>query len=430
MNTTTRSVSNPQELAAAIADGVLDIVVDGTISGSPSVTLPEGATLRGGTLAFTGKGVRLSKDNTLKDLTVTTLDDEVAVYNDPYLEDAGTLRLEGLTTVGQVYITAEAGMRHIRVEADGVHVKEANVRGRSEQPHGYGVDVLQGAFTLWNRNPDTSSEFTATLKGIAVGTKETPVRGSGIFVAGYADREGKPAGGAFTADLLETGEVHSDGGIAPGTPDKITGGVFVLGNADVQRVENNGPVTTYGPNDMVLDLWGHTTEWVANAPVVSHGPSGIGFVNFGDMGRLEINAPVITHGVGARGFNVYDGTLESAEFDSIATHGDGAIGVQVSKPVGRIRVRGDVSTTGGEGTSLVKGVQMTLKAMAISLQSGADVQSLQVDGAASTEGEGLVTFEVREGATVRELAVGAVEARGAGGQRTDVNGSVPEGTLS
>lgn len=418
-------VTNAEELQQAVKDGATDIVVEGTISGAPSIILPQGATLSGGTLEFKGKGVGLTKDNTLRDLTITTLPHEVAVYNDVTVADAGTMTLENLTTVGQVYLVAEGELMKIHVQADGVHVKEADLRGRVEQPHGYNVDVLQGGLTLWNRQPDEASSFTATLKGIKIGTEATPVRGSGVFLAGRGDREGKPAGGAFMADLVETGDVFTDGGIVLGTPDKITGGVFVVSNAVVKRVENNGKTTTHGPNDMVLDLWGEVGEWVVNDSVTSTGPSGIGFVNFGTMGTLEVNAPIVTSGSGARGFNLYDGSIQQATFESITTHGDGAIGIQVSKPMGPLTVRGDVRTTGGEGMSLVKGVQTKLKATAVSLKEGADVKALEIAGTMRTEGDDVVTFEVLDGATVHELKVGEIEAVGERSERLDVSGDVP-----
>lgn len=57
-----------------------------------------------------------------------------------------------------------------------------------------------------------------------------------------------------------------------------------------------------------------------------------------------------THGSGARAFNVDDGTLKEARFDSLVTHGDGSIGMQVSKPAGRIEVRSDVATEGDDAT--------------------------------------------------------------------------------
>lgn len=50
-------VSTAEELQAAISAGAIEIVVDGTITGSLSITLPQSATLSGGELAFLAKGV-------------------------------------------------------------------------------------------------------------------------------------------------------------------------------------------------------------------------------------------------------------------------------------------------------------------------------------------------------------------------------------
>lgn len=105
--TTAMQVRTAEELQHAIGAGAKEIVVTGTITGSPSITLPEGTTLRGGELAFLGKGVRLTRDNTLRDITITTLPYEVAIYNDTSVPDAGTLRLENVVTVGQVYLVAD-----------------------------------------------------------------------------------------------------------------------------------------------------------------------------------------------------------------------------------------------------------------------------------------------------------------------------------
>lgn len=137
----------------------------------PSVTLPKGTTIRGigddATLAFLAKGLRLSADNTVENLTVTTTDYEVAIYNDTSIANAGTLRRVNVRTIGQIYLVAEDELDTVRVEVDGVHVQQADVRGRVEQPHGYNVDVLQGGLTLWNRQKDAASSFSATLKELA-----------------------------------------------------------------------------------------------------------------------------------------------------------------------------------------------------------------------------------------------------------------------
>ncbi|WP_342800132.1 hypothetical protein [Nocardia sp. No.11] len=422
------TVSTAAELAAAIDAGAAEIVIAGTIVGSPSITLPAGTTLCGGELVFLGKGVRLTRDNTLRDITITTTSYEVAVYNDTSVPDAGTLRLQNVTTVGQVYLSAEADTTRIRVETMGLHVRDADVRGRAEQPHGFGVDVLQGGLTLWNRQKDPASSFTATLRGVSIGTDRTPVQGSGVFVAGYGDRDGKGIGGRFTADLIETGAVVTDGGIAPGTPDKISGAVFVVSGAIVDRVENTGPVTTHGQNDMVLDNWGRVTEWIAGAEITSTGPSGIGFVNFGHLDTLDLQAPILTTGPGARGFNLYDGTLATATFHSIKTTGDGSIGIQISKPLGSLTVHHDVETTGGKGLSLVRGVQVTLEAIAFSVKSGGTIDSVRIGGSLRTHGDNVVALEVDKGATIKSLTVGgAVEALGAGSAATSIAGSVAEG---
>lgn len=421
------TVTNAQELTEALASGKTDISIQGTISGIPSITLPEGVSLSGGKLEFLAKGIRLTKNNTLSDITVTTSVHEVAIYNATDLVDAGTLALNNVTTVGQIYLVAQDELMSVRVEASNVHVAEADVRGRVEQPHGYGVDVLQGGLTLWNRQPHKESTFTATLDGISVGMPNTPVRGSGVFVAGYGDRDGKPAGGLFTADLIRTGLIHTDGGIAPGTPDKISGGVFVVSAAEVDTVENVGDVTTRGQNDMVLDNWGQVNHWRAKANIMSTGPSGIGFVNFGDIHRLEIEAPIVTTGVGARAFNLYDGTLDEAIFDSIVTHGNGSIGIQVSKPMGSLTVKGNVETTGSEGMSLVKGVQMTLKAIALSVKDGGEIDHINIGGALRTRGADVTTYEVTEKGIVRDLHIGGgIEALGENSRIADIHGDSPQ----
>ena len=77
---------------------------------------------------------------------------------------------------------------------------------------------------------------------------------------------------------------------------------------------------------------------------------------------------------------LYAGSLRSASFDSIATSGNGAIGIQVSRPLGTLELRGDLTTSGGEGSSLVQGVQTMLKAIALSIRPGGEIGTLTVGG--------------------------------------------------
>ena len=267
-----------------------------------------------------------------------------------------------------------------------LYIEAADARTAVEMPQGFGVSVLQGAFTLWVTRGDSS--VVAYLLDLRAGRPGAPVQGSGIFVAG-AD---------FAADTLcvqhlRTGPVYSDGGLAPGTPDRIAGGVFVLQGASADLVENRGPVTTYGANDMALDNWGTVERWVARRKVTTHGPSGIGFVNFGSLDSLSLQAPIETHGAGARGFNVYDGIVREAVFDKITTRGDGAVGVQISRPVGRLRFRRGIETYGGSGMSLVKGVQTELKAIALSIKPGGAAEEVVIDGGLITHGKDVPALE-------------------------------------
>lgn len=191
------------------------------------------------------------------------------------------------------------------------------------------------------------------------------------------DWDGKGAGGVLAVSQLRTGEIYTDGGIPAGPPDLISGGVFVISGARVEQVTTAGAVTTYGQNDMVLDNRGTVTTWTATGPVTSHGPSGIGFVNFGDIDLLDVHAPIRTLGKGVRGFNLYDGSLREARFAEIETTGDGSVGIQISMPLGTLHVTGDVATSGGEGLSLVEGVQVPLKAIALSIKPGGDVERIE-----------------------------------------------------
>jgi hypothetical protein len=387
-------VSTAAELVEAVRKQVPAIEVDGLVRGMPMITLAPGVRLRGGTLEFGAKGVRLTRDNVLSEVAIHCPDDEVAVLNDTSVRDFGELALRGVRTRGQVLLLARDAVAAGRVVVDGLTVGSADVRGRVDRPRGFGVEALQGAFTLWNQQPDPAVVIEADLLDLAVGGTERPVRGSGVFVGGHGDWSGTADGGSVRVTTLRTGEIHTDGGIPEGTPDLISAGVFVISGAEVDRVVNAAPVTTRGANDMVLDNWGRVGTWEAHAPVTSHGPSGIGFVNFGELDRLDVRSTITTHGTGARGFNVYDGSLRSASFDAIETTGDGAVGIQVSRRLPRLEVRGDLTTSGGSGSSLVRGVQVRLQAVALSVKPGGHIDEATVGGEISARGNAVVAAEI------------------------------------
>lgn len=392
-------VTDSQSLQQATEQKAAHIQVQGKITGLSSLKLPAGTRLQGTSgaeLHFKEgqPGLMLSADHQVSDLRVVTDETQIAVGLSDDAEDLGTLDIGNVRTVGRFHLEGtQAKAGHLKLRQ--IHVERADARLAAHRPAGFGVEVLLGGFSVYNASKDSGSRWTLDAEAITGGSQDRPLRGSGVFVFGGwfipvdADLSTAPAptqeGGSIELVRLNTGEVHSDGGIPKGISNLITGGVFVGSGVHAQSVVNEGPVSTYGPNDMVLDNWGHVDEWVARAQVTCHGPSGIGFVNFGDLDTLRVQAPLQTHGIGARGFNLYDGSLQKAEFESITTFGDGGIGMQLSKPFGSITVMGDIRTKGGEGESLVRGKVTTLKAYALSLKEGAKGEALTVQGQAVAE---------------------------------------------
>jgi hypothetical protein len=410
-----RNISSVDELLAAVRDRHVKIItVSRDLSDAPSLRLAPGQALKGRdggpTIRFrTGQdGIQLSSDNEMSNLVVACDVERRAIFNDTSEGHLGRIELKELKVTGVVQILAKDSVRGGHVEAHQIHIEAADARAFSPRPQGYGVEVVPGAFTVWNQQPDKAVVMTADITGISAGAAGKPVLGSGIFVSGAGFN-----GGRLIASRIETGAVYSNGGIAAGTPDLISGGVFVVYSAFVDSVQNNGPVTTYGANDMVLDNWGIVDRWLVADKITSHGPSGIGFVNFGTINQLEINQPIETFGQGARGFNVYTGTVGSAVFDRIVTHADGAVGLQISQPVGEIKVRRGIETFGGKGESLVKGVVMSLSAVALSIKPGGSIERAQIAGGLITHGSGVEALELHGKVGALEIA-GRTEPVGGG----------------
>jgi hypothetical protein len=409
-----RDVTTVDELLAAVQDGQAQIItVSGDLTDVPSLRLAPGQTLRGSekgpAIRFRVRqdGVQLSSDNKLIGLVLACDVDRCAVFNDTSMAHLGSIQLKALKVTGVVRVLAKDSVRGGHIEAHQIHIAAADARACDPRPQGYGVEVIPGAFTVWNQQTDKTVVITADITGLSVGDAGKPVLGSGVFVSG-----GGFDGGRLVAPRIETGAIYSEGGIAPGTADRISGGVFVVYGAFVDSVRNNGPITTYGANDMVLDNWGTVDRWTAADKITSHGPSGIGFVNFGTINQLEINAPIETFGQGARGFNVYTGTVGSAVFDRIVTHADGAVGLQISQPVGEIKVRGGIETYGGKGESLVKGVVVKLSAIALSVKPGGSIERAQIAGGLITHGSGVAVLELHGKIGDLEIAGGTEPAGG------------------
>jgi hypothetical protein len=391
-----KNVSTVGELLRAAKDKRIEtIVVANDLRDVPTFDLSPGQTLRSApghqftmTLAEGNDGIRLSSDNAILFLDLHVSQERRAIWNDYSVGTLGRIVLASVNTVGRVQLLAKDNVHGGRVEVQGLAILAADSRAEQDRPHEYGVSVLQGAFTLWNMQPDSDVVISADLVNISAGRFDAPVLGSGIFVSGAGD-----TGGRLNVQRLVTGAIYSDGKLATGTRDQITGGVFTVYGTYVDLVKNEGPVVTYGVNDMALDNWGTVERWIANEKIMTLGPSGIGFVNFGKIEDLSVNAPIETYGLGARGFNVYTGTVKRADFDRIITHGDGAIGVQISQPIGQLIVRRGIETFGAMGPSLVKGVVQNLSANALSIQPGGFAKCIRIEGGLKTHGKDIEPLE-------------------------------------
>ena len=183
MKQQTQVVTNADELQDAVKRGEQHITIEGEIRGMPMLALQPGQTLTGGTLHFGARGVQLSRDNTLSNSTILTSEMERAILNDTSVTDLGTLMLHNVRTIGQValFIGGATLSGHVRVE--NLHIERADVRGRSMRPHAYGVDAMQGAFTLWNTHTNDVT-ITAELLNISAGNVGSPVRGGGASLEG------------------------------------------------------------------------------------------------------------------------------------------------------------------------------------------------------------------------------------------------------
>jgi hypothetical protein len=387
-----------------------------------SITLPMGFTLKGADkekciLNFNNSdGIGLTANNEVSNLIIQTNPNNRAIYTLSNHTDLGTLTLKNLTVTGQIQILTRAGTTKTTLVADDIDIVACDARRYSEQPQKYGVNVYQGAFTVYNYNSDAKSVINATLTNISLGRKGAPVIGSGLFICGFGD-----TGGYVLVDSITTGDIYSNGMLPYGQSDMITAGVFIVYGANVKSVVHKGVVTTYGVNDMVLDTWGHVENWTAEKPITSYGPSGIGFVNFGVVNNFVAKDKIETFGLGARGFNQYDGTVTHATFHSIITHGPGSIGIQVSKPVGSIDVLNDVVTYGSEGQSLVKGVLLNLPADGISVKPGGEIKHLTISGSIITHGDDVYSYIV-EGGIVHKLNIkGNIVANGTNSIAVAVN---------
>ncbi|HFI0666607.1 TPA: hypothetical protein ACGO4I_000006 [Streptococcus suis] len=412
-------VSSPTQFFDAIERKENPIQITRTMTLAIPVMLPDGIVIKGvrqengvlPTVFFSHTdGFILKGSATITDLAISALQDKKAISLLPQQsrEIFGTVSLNNLEVDGQVSLIFRAPTLSAHVETHNVLVRKSDTRTYLEQPQKYGVNVLQGAYTLYNFNPDAMSLITASISDLTIGQEGQPVIGSGVFISGFND-----AGGKVNIKKMTLGSVFSTGLLPQGVADFITAGVFIVYGAHVHNLHQLGKTVTYGVNDMVLDAWGTVDKWIVEGEVVSYGQSGVGFVNFGTVNYFETKQTISTFGVGARAYNQYDGTLKEGHFVDINTYNDGAVGIQISKEVGELHFNGNITTHGGIGQSLVKGVNVDLPAYAFSIKDGGYLHKLHVHGSIISHGENVTTVTMEQDGRLDNVQIeGTIEATG------------------
>ncbi|WBY03256.1 hypothetical protein PE066_06905 [Ramlibacter tataouinensis] len=161
-----------------------------------ALTLPRGFALSGKDrrsciLSFcNGDGVGLTADNRIENLTLMATPAARAIYTQTGLEDMGSITLRDLAVTGQVSLIVRSGTRRLDLVVDKLHIAACDCRRYSEQPQKYGVNVYQGALTVYNFNGDPGSVVRASLTDVTAGERQAPVIGSGVFVSGFGDNGG------------------------------------------------------------------------------------------------------------------------------------------------------------------------------------------------------------------------------------------------
>ena len=422
---TFKSIETFEGLKTAILSGEKNIEIKRSFVCTQSIVLPETVSIKGikqengelPLLSFINSdGIGITANNTISDLNIDASSQNKAIFASLNKSDIGTYRLENLFIKGQISLIFRAGVDRGNIIINDVDIFSSDSRHYIEQPQKYGVNVLQGALTVYNLNPNEKSNIDLQVNNLSIGRKNAPVSGSGIFIAGFGD-----TGGKVTISKLHTKSVYSNGKIPPGVSNFITGGVFVLNGAHAKEVITDGEVITYGTNDMVLDVWGTVDNWTSNGTVISYGASGVGFVNFGTVKDFTVNAPLQTYGTGARGYNQYDGTVENIKFKSIETFGNGSVGVQISKKIGNLTVLENIITHGSLGSSLVQGHYVDLPAYGLSIKDGGSVNNITINGNIETNGDNVVSYIKEKGGKVQKIEVkGELKAKGKNSKKESI----------
>jgi hypothetical protein len=429
----TAHVDTAAELVRALNDNtVTTIIVARSMTDLAPFALEQGKVLKGAnpqiSIAFLPgtDGILVGKDVSISSLEIGVERNFRAIHNRTDISDLGVLSLYRVTTVGQIQILGKEKLLKADIRLNDVTVVDSDSYDRPERPaSGTGpgagnVDIIQGAITVFNMQPDPASVFRVWMRGISIGSPAQPVSGSGVLLSGASGniytRPGVREGGQVVIGELETIDVYIHSRIPPDTVDLIAGAVFVA-YAKADRVRNLRNTTSNGTNGLGLDNWGSVRSWVCLGKVQTFGDSGIAVVHSGILDALSI-ASIETFGSGGRAFNALRGRIGSILFGEVRTNGDGASGVYVRADVDSISVSRDIVTYGSVAPALESGVIAVQSAIALWIDNG-HVQKILVGGSVRTHGDGSQAISINQ-SIVNGLSVGS-EVRSSGIKTDAIN---------
>lgn len=382
-----RIINTVDELVAATQDRTARyLILRNDLTDVPSLRLMPFQSLSG---EFDGKkiifkpgaeGFCLSKGNELKSLVIQTSPDKRAIFQDQEMESLSVHHLSRITVTGQISFIITDKTKKGRIEASFVHVADAATMQLKERPNRFGVDLIQGAFTVWNQS-ENDTELEVDITHFSCGGETRPINGSGLVLCGNEERMGH-----IRSTVLSCGHIYTKGEIGKGVADLVSAGVAICYQTLVRHMNIYGRITCYGGNEMGIYNWGMIEHGTITDRIETHGANGCGFINAGNLGKLNFMHEIETFGTGARGFYMFDGAAKDIHFDRIVTHGDAASAIQFNRYIDRISISNGIEVFGNCLNVLFADSVVKASADGISVKHGGTARMIKVTGDITTHG--------------------------------------------
>ncbi|MDO5569986.1 MAG: hypothetical protein Q4F97_00785 [Bacteroidales bacterium] len=351
-------------------------------------------------------GFCLTKGNELKNLKINVDPDKKAIYQDSSVEKMSTHHLSRINVTGQISFIVSDNIKKGKIEASFIHVNYASTEHLTDRPNRYGVDMMQGAMTVWNKTEELNSEIEVDITHFSCGSETKPINGSGLLICGVEEKFG-----TIRSDIISCGNIYTSGEIGEGVSDKVAAGIVVGYEVVVKNLTNYGKIYCYGANEMGLYNWGTVERWSVTDRIETHGVNSCGFINAGNIGKITFTHTVETFGIGSRGFYMFDGVAKDIHFERIVTHGDAAPAIQFNRFISRLSISNGIETFGNSINVLFADVVSISRADAISIRFGGVVGMLKITGDVVTNGK--EACSIYDETSIEKLYVsGSVIAKG------------------